>query len=448
MPNRLGEAENTGGAALVRKAQEEVLASCDQQLSEDIVAMACELINIASPTGEEHEVGEYLGKRFGELGMSITMQEVEPLRRNMIAHLNSDSAGPSLMFNGHMDTSTSGREAGNLPIGLRPKAVIEDGWLYGLGASNMKAAFASYYGAIRMLKAAGIEIGGRITVSGVVGEIEKAPVGQYQGAFYRGGGCGAAYGVQHGLMADAVIIGEPTGMRIQNAAASYIFCRVGTKGVAQHTWSRERGVDALEKGVFLLNALRSWEPDFDQMVGGAKIGARLTVGAMEGGYPFKPSIAPAPMCDLFVDIRFPPNHSVLEIANLLRRRLRQLADQYPGLEPSLEEFLCRNGFLLPPEDGFFQFVLKAHALAGERETCEVERNRYFVSADATTFMEYGMKALAYGPGGLTKDGSYQMYDSRGEVCSIKNLVACARSYAMLILLYCGIADSRIGNIRP
>jgi hypothetical protein len=50
-----------------------------------------------------------------------------------------------------------------------------------------------------------------------------------------------------------------------------------------------------------------------------------------------------------------------------------------------------------------------------------------------------MKALAYGPGGITKDGSYQMYDDRGEVCRIANLTACARSYAMLILRHCGIA---------
>jgi acetylornithine deacetylase len=222
---------------------------------------------------------------------------------------------------------------------------------------------------------------------------------------------------------------------------------VGTKGVAQHTWSRERGVDALQKGVFLLDALRRWEPEFERLVGGAKIGARLTVGAIEGGYPFKPSIAPAPMCDLFVDIRFPPNHSVLDVVNLLRRHLNELAEQHAGLDATLEVFLCRNGFLLPPEDDFFRCVVQAHALAGEGQTKEVERNRYFVSADATTFMEYGMKALAYGPGGLTKDGSYQMYDSRGEVCSIKNLVACARSYAMLILMYCRIADSKVGDNR-
>ena len=239
------------------------------------------------------------------------------------------------MFNGHMDTSTSGRESPDLPIGLLPNAVIEDGWLYGLGASNMKAAFSAYYGAIRMIQSAGIKVSGKVIVSGVVGEIEKAPVARYQGGFYRGGGCGANYAVQHGLMADVVIIGEPTGMRIQNAASSYMFCRVGAKGIAQHTWSRERGVDALDKGMFLLNALRAWEPEFERLVAGAKIGARLTVGAIEGGFPYKPSIAPAPMCDIFLDLRFPPNHTILEIANLVRRQARRAGAREPRARSDL-----------------------------------------------------------------------------------------------------------------
>lgn len=422
----------------LQAARSAVLRAMNEEISAEIVELACDLVNIPSPTGEEQAVGDYLGARFRKLGMSVSMQEVEPTRNNMIAHLNPNSPGPSIMFNGHMDTSTSGREAPDLPIGMLPNAVIEDGWLYGLGASNMKAAFSAYYGAIRLIQAAGIKLAGRVTVSGVVGEIEKAPVTHYHGASFRGGGCGANYGVQHGLMADVVVIGEPTGMRIQNAASSYMFCRVGAKGIAQHTWSRERGVDALDKGIFLLNTLRAWEPEFERLVAGAKIGARLTVGAIEGGFPYKPSIAPAPMCDIFVDLRFPPDRSTLEIANLVRRKVAQLGTENPGLDPTFDVFLCRNGFLLPPEDAFFQAVVQAHALAGETATREVERNRYFVSADATTFMEYGMKALAYGPGGLTKDGSYQMYDDRGEVCRVANLLACARSYAMLILTHCGI----------
>ena len=422
----------------LKAARTAVFEALNSEISSEIVEIARDLVNIPSPTGEEQRVGDYLAARFRNLGMSISMQEVEPTRNNMIAHLNADSPGPSIMFNGHMDTSTSGRENPDLPIGLLPNAVIEDGWLYGLGASNMKAAFSAYYGAVRMIQAAGIKVTGRVTVSGVVGEIEKAPVTRYQGAFFRGGGCGANYAVQHGLMADVVVIGEPTGMRIQNAASSYMFCRVGTRGIAQHTWSRERGVDALDKGMFVLKALRSWEPEFERLVAGAKIGARLTVGAIEGGFAYKPSIAPAPMCDIFLDLRFPPNHTILQIANLVRRKLAELAAQNPELDPTFEVFLCRNGFLVPPEDAFFQAVVDSHRLAGETETREVERNRYFVSADATTFMEYGMKALAYGPGGLTKDGSYQMYDERGEVCRVANLLACARSYAMLILTHCGI----------
>ncbi|MGX1309839.1 acetylornithine deacetylase [Amorphus suaedae] len=425
-------------AATLQAAQAAALGTLTDAMCDEIVGVACELIDIASPTGEELEVGTYLARLFESLGMTIAMQEVEPQRNNMVAHLNPEAVGPSIMFNGHMDTSTSGRESSNLPVGLLPRAVIDDGWLRGLGASNMKAAFASYYGALRMIQAAGLRLGGRVTVSGVVGEIEKAPVARYQGACFRGGGCGANYGVQHGMMADAVVIGEPTGMRIQNAASSYMFCRVGTTGIAQHTWSREHGVDALDKGIYIINALRAWEPEFERLVGGDKVGARLTVGAVEGGYPFKPSIAPAPMCDVFVDVRFPHERSVVEVTGLLRRKLKELAEEVEGLDPTLEVFLCRNGFMLSPADPFFQDVAAAHLRATGEPTGEVARNRYFVSADAPTFIEYGMKALAYGPGGRTRDGSYQMYDRLGEVCSIENLLACARSYAMLILAHCNV----------
>src|SRR5690606_29215753 len=87
-------------------AREAVLNAMNDEVSEEIVSMACALIDIASPTGEEQEVADYLARQFGALDMAVTLQEVEPTRNNMIAHLNPDSAGPSLMFNGHMDTST------------------------------------------------------------------------------------------------------------------------------------------------------------------------------------------------------------------------------------------------------------------------------------------------------------------------------------------------------
>ena len=47
------------------------------------------------------------------------------------------------MFNGHMDTSYSGREPWLAGVpGFQPQAFVKDGRLYGLGISNMKGALA------------------------------------------------------------------------------------------------------------------------------------------------------------------------------------------------------------------------------------------------------------------------------------------------------------------
>ena len=56
------------------------------------------------------------------------------------------------MFNGHMDTSYSGREPWLRDVpGFQPSAFERDGRLYGLGISNMKGALACYVEAVRAL---------------------------------------------------------------------------------------------------------------------------------------------------------------------------------------------------------------------------------------------------------------------------------------------------------
>ena len=57
------------------------------------------------------------------------------------------------MFNGHMDTSYSGREPWLRHVpGFQPSAFVEDGRLYGLGISNMKGALGCYVEAVRALQ--------------------------------------------------------------------------------------------------------------------------------------------------------------------------------------------------------------------------------------------------------------------------------------------------------
>ncbi len=81
------------------------------------------------------------------------------------------------MFNGHMDTSYSGREPWLAGRGFRPEARVEGDYLFGLGISNMKGALACYVEAVRALQDAGVRLSGDVMIAAVFGEIEKTQWG-------------------------------------------------------------------------------------------------------------------------------------------------------------------------------------------------------------------------------------------------------------------------------
>jgi acetylornithine deacetylase/succinyl-diaminopimelate desuccinylase-like protein len=114
-----------------------------------LIETASDLVNISSPTGEEHGVADYLARVFHELGLQVQWQEVEEGRPNVVGTWRGTGGGKTLMLNGHMDTSYSGREPWLGGRGFRPEARVEGDHLYGLGISNMKGALACYVEAVR-----------------------------------------------------------------------------------------------------------------------------------------------------------------------------------------------------------------------------------------------------------------------------------------------------------
>ena len=123
------------------------------QIREDeLVAMCSDVVNIPSPTGEELEMGRYIRAALEAAGLTVTWQEVEPGRANVLGLWEGTGNGKSLMFNGHMDTSNTGREEFLTGIGYKPKAIIKNGFIYGLGIYNMKGALVCYTQAIKALK--------------------------------------------------------------------------------------------------------------------------------------------------------------------------------------------------------------------------------------------------------------------------------------------------------
>ena len=197
---------------------QQVLEQVDRQR---IVEIACKLADTVSITGEEKEVAEYLGSEFERLGMQVEYQEVEEGRPNVIGTLKGSGGGATLMFCAHMDHFDNPQET-----------VVEDDRIYGRGLVNMKAAFPCYIEAVAALQKAGVQLKGDLIISGVVGEIEKAQIGRFQGKNYRGAGVGARYMMDHGVMADMCIIGEPTGLQLQIGNAGLLWARISVDGKA------------------------------------------------------------------------------------------------------------------------------------------------------------------------------------------------------------------------
>src|SRR5207244_9244306 len=116
----------------------------------------------------------------------VGWQDVEDGRPNVVGLIEGAAGGPSLMLNGHMDTSYSGREPWLAGIpGFQPQGFVREGRIYGLGISNMKGALACYVEAVRALRDAGVRLRGDLLVAAVSGEIEKAEWGAFRGKGYR-----------------------------------------------------------------------------------------------------------------------------------------------------------------------------------------------------------------------------------------------------------------------
>ena len=418
--------------------------------ADELVAMAVDLIDIPSPPGQEGPIGDYLARRLAELSLTVRLQEVEAGRNNVVGRLPGTGGGPTLMFSGHFDTSTTGHEQeawgarGGSFGGGQARAWVDGGWIHGLGASNMKGAFAAYWGALRGLQRAGVELAGDILVTGLVGETERAPVDQYQGISYRGGHVGARYLVSHGVTADYAIIGEPTGLRLQIGETGFCFARITVAGRSQHTWCKELGLDPIEKMMRIVGALKAWEPVFQQRHPHPTMETRIGIGAIQGGFPYKPSKCPAPFCNLYVDLRLLPGQSLIETRRELEGVLAELKRDDPELKTEVDLYLSGQGFELDRDEPLVQALARAHATVHDAPAPFAAPNRYAVSSDAGPMMEFGIRALTYGPGGVASSGQFAMYDADrqlDEILGVDNLVAAAQVYALAALDLCAVGSS-------
>jgi acetylornithine deacetylase len=102
---------------------------------EETVALAKDLVRIPSFTTQETPCAEWLAVYLRGQGLEVTVQEIEPGRKQTIARLRGAGGGASIMLNGHIDIDPLAGGWTRDPF----DPWIADGKLYGHGIYNMKA---------------------------------------------------------------------------------------------------------------------------------------------------------------------------------------------------------------------------------------------------------------------------------------------------------------------
>ena len=120
----------------------------------------------------------------------------------------------------------------------------------------MKGGLCCALFAAKAVRDAGVRLRGRLSVASVVGEED--------------GGTGTLATILRGHTAHGAVVVEPTRLRVVPAQAGSLMFRLVVHGLSAHGCVREEGVNAVEKFVPLLAALRRLEAERCGVAGKAR----------------------------------------------------------------------------------------------------------------------------------------------------------------------------------
>ena len=423
------------------------ICDCAASLRDEIIKVVSDTVKIPSVSPEfcwnsqegadgESRVNAYMRKVMEDAGLETDFFAAVDGRHNLVGKRRGTGGGKSLLFNGHVDVVPPGdipwKEAGPF------SGKVADGYIHGRGSVDMKGGNAAAAFAVKALLKAGFQPRGDVIIQSVVGEECKATEA----------GTGAC--LDRGYLADAAIVMEPTSSQVMpfeiNTASSGIFEMKWTvKGKPVHAGLRREvirdggagavfGVDAIEKGMIIYNAVKELERRWGQTkkhpmykpgnfcINGA------TIKAGEG-----PSFVPGSM-EMSYAIFYPPQDTPEQIKREIEEQIR-LASQtdpwlrenppeitwifnWPSFDVSIDEEFCRTVQRqvkqIRPEGGEFTGM--------------------FAVCDASFLFEKNIPVVVLGPG----ENKYT--HSVEEKLSVEQLMEAVAMYALIIAEWCGLQD--------
>lgn len=407
-------------------------------LQEEMVATLQELVRIPSITGGEGQAQDFIRRAYDGLGLEVCVLNADRAkvsshpafcdagkpyagRPNIIGILKGDPKKKSIILNGHVDVVSPEpvEQWKHDPWG----GEVEGNKLYGRGALDMKAGLVANLFALKVLRLAGIDPGGRVMLQSVVEEED-------------GGGAGALACFMEGYTADGMIVTEPSPW-VTVAMAGIMRCMVKVKGKSAHPAQSHLGVNAIGKVLPIYQALEQLDtgrkaevkfPLFQDAVPGSPA-CHLIVGTLKAG----DHIATVPgFAELGCRVGFIPGETGKGIRELVEGTIQEAAKRDPWLRehPPEVEWLPFQAepFYQNPDHPFVKTVISAaQTVAGG--TTEVKPRGVTWTEDTRFANSFGFPALSMGPTGERPHGVDECVD-------LDSMTRLVKALALVIADWC------------
>ena len=355
-------------------------------LEAETVSFLTDLVRTPSPNppGEYDDVVSLLVESYESYGWDVDVVDApEELldahdlphpRPNVLATV-TEGEGPTIALNAHFDTVPVDESTWEHdPFG----AAVEDGRLYGRGATDSKGRIASYTLAARALEEADLLPEDATVVLAITADEES------------GGHAGAGYVAEEVLAPDYAVV-EGSSRTIWHAACGVLHFRVTVEGEAAHAGSPDNGENAIRSANRILTALFDHADELaarESEVPGVD-GPTCTPGTIEGGT--KTNVVPA-SCSFTVDRRVPPDEDIEDAEAALRE---VVADAAGDASVEVERVLRARPYRFERDDPHVRAVEESAAALLDREV-PVEGTQGFT--DARFFARAGADCVHFGPG--------------------------------------------------
>lgn len=332
-------------------------------------------INTVSPPGNEKDLALYIADILRSNGLEPVVQDLGNNRANLFCEIGCGDEC-RLILNGHLDVVPAEGEWKHNPF----EGIIDDGYLFGRGACDMKAGVVCMLQAFIDTFKEADKLKGRLKLF-LVADEETSNLGLN------------SYLKEHeeedrvSVKRNYAVIGEPTNLRVCNSHYGVERYWINVHGESAHSSKPELGINAIAGASSIVESLGSYHAELRTRV--TEWGSpSCAVTMIEGGE--KQNSIPA-HARVFIDRRTVPGEKAEDVKREVEDWLKNKTD-LKGCSCDVELYFTFGSGLLPADNSFLSAVLKEN----DQSSPEV----FPAGCEEGIMLSHGYEAVVLGPGDI------------------------------------------------